>query len=121
MLELKTGYFAKVNKYREEGYMPIAISVSKPNWFNGNSLNIFAPEWSLVDKWKKGLITWDDYRKDYCNMLSRRNIAHTLRLLEPYKKVVLLCYEKPSDKCHRHELADYLKTKFGLDVKELEV
>jgi hypothetical protein len=35
-------------------------------------------------------------------------------------EICLLCYEKPSDFCHRHLVADWLNEN-GYDVKELEL
>jgi uncharacterized protein (DUF488 family) len=35
-------------------------------------------------------------------------------------KIILLCYEKPGDFCHRHLVADWL-TKNGLKTIELKI
>lgn len=36
------------------------------------------------------------------------------------KDVALCCYEKPSDFCHRHIVAKWLKEQTGIEVKEFE-
>ena len=36
-------------------------------------------------------------------------------------KIVLLCFEKPGDFCHRHLIADYLMDCTDYEVKEFEV
>lgn len=38
--------------------------------------------------------------------------------LVKYNDVYLLCYEKPSQFCHRHILASYLNKYFNLDIEE---
>ena len=118
---IKTGYFAQTRKYIAAGYTPIAITASMPVWFKGNSMPVFAPEWSLVERWKSGRITWDEYIEEYTSMLDRRGIKYALQTLETFDKVVFLCYEKPSDKCHRHLLAEYLNKHHNLNVMEFEI
>lgn len=121
MAEVKTGYFAQMKKYQAAGYMPIAIVASTPNWYKGNSMAVFAPEWSLVEDWKKNRITWETYEERYLGMLDKRGISYALKVLEQFEKVVLLCYEKPGDKCHRHLLAEYLNSKYNMNVLEFEI
>ena len=39
--------------------------------------------------------------------------------LQEVPRIALICYEKPSDFCHRHLVADWLN-KNGVECKELE-
>ena len=41
-----------------------------------------------------------------------------LKELVQYSDVYLLCYEKPSEFCHRHILAEYLNMYYDLDITE---
>lgn len=120
-INVKTGYFAQMKKYVAAGYMPIAITASVPVWYKGNSMQVFAPDWELVQDWKSGKITWDEYTERYNSMLDRRGISYALKILEQFENVVLICYEKPSDKCHRHLLAEYLNNKYNMNVLEFEI
>jgi hypothetical protein len=43
------------------------------------------------------------------------------RALEGFgDNVILLCYEKPGDFCHRHIVADWLESNFGMRVDEYD-
>ena len=35
------------------------------------------------------------------------------------KNIVLLCYEKPSDFCHRHIIAEEIYTQFDIEIEEI--
>lgn len=120
-VEVKTGYFAQINKYVKAGYVPIAITASNPNWYKGSSMPALAPEWELVSDWKNHRITWDEYKERYISMLERRGIGYALKMLDQFEKVILLCYEKTGDNCHRHLLAEYLNSKYNMNVLEFEI
>ena len=47
-----------------------------------------------------------------------QNYIDQLQELVKYNDVILLCYEKPNDFCHRHILASYLKKYYNLDIQE---
>ena len=46
------------------------------------------------------------------------NYVEELRKFNQYNDIVLLCYEKPTEFCHRHLLANYLNKFYNLDIKE---
>lgn len=121
MVDIKTGYFAQMKKYQANGYVPIAIVASVPVWYKGNSMAVFAPEWGLVDDWKQKRISWEEYKERYFSMLDKRGISYALKILDQFEKVVLMCYEKPSDECHRHLLAEYLNDKYNMNVLEFGI
>ena len=56
-----------------------------------------------------------EYKK-YLNSLSKKNWRYLLQTMERlHNNVILCCYEKTGDFCHRHILADWL----DLNIKEI--
>lgn len=55
--------------------------------------------------------------------LTQQQIIEELEQLTGVKedKIILLCFEKPGDFCHRHLVADYLMDCTDYEVKEFEV
>ena len=120
-----TGYYAKLNKYKEAGLEPVAISGKRPDFYEGLYYSDFAPRWEMFKRWKDGEITNEGYTKEYKAYLDTLDESEIEFDFQDYdagrKDVVLLCYEKPSDFCHRHVLADWLEEKFGWKVEEYQV
>lgn len=117
-MKIKTGYFAYTKKYEELGYRCISIARVTPKWFRGICLPELAPTFDLLDRYKRGLVSEVDYKEEYEFMLKRVNIDGVLKNFNKDDKIIFLCYEKSSSFCHRHILAEYLNTNYGLDVKE---
>lgn len=121
-MKIYTSYYAKIARVKEPAVL-IRISTSKPDWFPKLTIDMkdLYPGWDLVNDIKKGLITWEEYTQRYQEKLSRldkERILDELRTLaERYDPlpIVLLCYERPTDNCHRHLVADWL----DCDVEEL--
>ena len=121
----KTGYFAKMKKYESMELLPISIAQSMPKCLTGCiSYKYLAPDWELVQGFKNGTVTEDQFRNTYLDGLNRTIVEKSLqdmdRQVQKHGKsgVVLLCWEKPSNFCHRFVLSDYLKSEFGLDIEE---
>lgn len=120
-MEIRTGYFAYAKKYEEMGYQCISIARVKPRWFNGSTLYELAPTFDLLNRYKRGLVSEDNYKAEYYFMLKNVDIDSILKTFPEDTKIVFLCYEKSDSFCHRHLLADYLNTHWGTSISELEV
>ena len=121
-MEIKTGYFAKVKTYIDNGYLPISISRYSPKWFEGACITELAPSSDLLMRYKNGKTGISEYKTEYLDYLSRSGI-NLEELLKPYisddyKGIVLCCYEKPSDFCHRHLLADFYNRHYNMNIQE---
>lgn len=115
-----TGYFAKTNEYRKAGLVPVAISRMQPTFFDGPSYDKLKPSWNIITAFKHPeLVGPDDASEDayikkyYDSVLNRLDPKEVIKELEELagvdqSKIVLMCYEKPSDFCHRHLVADWL-------------
>lgn len=98
----------------------IAISVKPPDWYQGNALPIVAPTWELVLGVREGRIDEREYTSRYLQLLEVRNVDSLLLVETLPDTVYFLCYEKPTDFCHRHVFARWLSEKTGIEISEWE-
>lgn len=125
-----TGYFAKIKTYEKAGLIPIAICGGIPKWYKGLWYKKLAPKWSFFNEWKNGTEHKGDndyyiqhFNNEVLDKLSVLQVIEDLQKIANTKntdKIILLCYEKPGDFCHRHLVADWL-TKNGLKTIELKI
>ena len=115
-MEIKTGNFANVKKYREAGYTTISIALSA-RYYSGAILKKLAPEWSFKDDVKN---VYTSKFMNKINKLDADSILKELRLItNNAEKIVLLCHEKEGDFCHRRLVAKWIENKKGIKVDEL--
>lgn len=128
-----TSYFAKL-KSLPEHIIPISVCGKAPDWYKGLQYKKLAPKYDFFMKWKENHD--NDYYIECFNeqVLDKLNAEQTVK--ELYKlisnmalnpklfsdsslvpDIALICYEKPSDFCHRHLVADWLN-KNGVECKE---
>lgn len=114
-----TGYFGKLKEYEKRGLTPVCIAGYAPKDYTGARYRALAPhrvwwqEWhdkGLSEKWYQ-----DKYDETVLTQLNPHKVAADLQAFG--KDVVLLCYEKPSEFCHRHLIANWLN-KNGQNVME---
>lgn len=132
---LYTSYFANIKKF-PPNVTPIAICAIIPNWYKGLCYSILAPKYDSLIKYK------DDHNEaSYIECFNNSILKHLnplwiladLRTLlnqdgsddlipfweDPDRHVALICYEKPSDFCHRHLIAEWLRN-YGVECNEWE-
>lgn len=119
-----TSYFAKA-KSLEDKFIVVGITRYPPKWFNGKNFEYLAPTSNLLMKYKNGEISEEMFEVQYRTMLKNikpylESMVDRLKLYNTSldKHVVLCCYEKSDDFCHRHLLANELKEEYELDIKE---
>lgn len=122
-MKVYTSYYQKF-AHNPQGLIPVRVSTSIPQWFPYicEELPELYPGWELVNGIKGGTLTHEEYERRYKERLSgmvRQEII--LKLIQISKQnggrdVVLLCYERPEDFCHRHFIAEWL----NIGVKEVE-
>lgn len=116
-----TSYFAKL-KSLPDNIIPISICCKAPDWYRGLQYKKLAPKYDFFMKWK------ENYDNEYyirCfneQVLSKLDIDEVMTDLRNMinnscKDIALICYEKPTDFCHRHLVANWLK-QHGLDCEE---
>lgn len=108
-----TSYFAKLRKL-PENIIPISICGKAPDWYKGLQYKKLAPKYDFFMEWKKNHDN-DCYIKCFkeqvTDKLEVNNVIDELGFLVGYdqtKDICLICYEKPTDFCHRHLVAKWL-------------
>jgi hypothetical protein len=136
-----TSYYEKIPDLQlNKNDVCIAISRKVPEVFEGERIQELAPSKELLLSYKCGDIDSNEYTKIFQEQVIDKfhHIDEFLELIyrelpkqvkklgkEKYDfayteqiNVILICYEPTGEFCHRHLLADYLKTK-GIKCKEL--
>lgn len=117
-----TSYFAKLSKI-PSNITPIAICGKSPEWYKGIQYKKLAPKWSFFSVWKQ---THDNdyyiqhFNEEVLSPINADDIIHELYSLAGKNQdedIVLICYEKPGDFCHRHLVAEWL-TNHGYPTEE---
>ncbi len=119
-----TSYFAKLNRL-PPNVQPISICGKAPDWYKGIQYKKLAPKYGFFMEWKK---THDNeyyierFNTEVLSHLSPSKVVNELQRLLPVEvqeqatniwedpewHIALICYEKPSDFCHRHLVAKWL-------------
>lgn len=139
-MDLFTSYYANLKKIPMD-YAAIGISIVCPDWLKGDKSpsnfyfwddNLFAPSIDLLFEIKNGKIDQSIYTLRYYKELNERfhfkedkgkslllHIEDLKRRFFDYSAIVFLCYEKPTEFCHRHLLRDLLFY-YGVSISEME-
>jgi uncharacterized protein YeaO (DUF488 family) len=129
---MKTSYYAKFSRLSKEEksrYIPVLISTSLPKWFLDREeyymeYKLLAPSSNNVFKLKNNKMSQEDFTNAYTDKLKGLDLEQILEDLYDYEgitdtEIVLLCYEKSTDFCHRHILREYLNENFNTNITEL--
>lgn len=104
---LYTSYFAQLRNL-PANLVPVSICGKPPEWYLGLQYKKVAPKYGFFMEWKRN---HDDeyyikhFHKEVLSTLDPWEVYQELRQLAGSTDVVLLCYEKPQDFCHRHLVA----------------
>ena len=117
-MNIFTSYHAKAPQLIEMGLTPISISVQFPTYskIKYHQYNLLAPRYEMLK------MSLDDYDVEFKKILSRLNPVHIhsdLVKLSQGKDIVLLCFEKDRNECHRHMVGEWLEKKLQIIVKEI--
>ena len=111
-MEIKTGYFSKVKKYRADGFVTISIARSA-RYYAGEKYIALAPPYDMIHLPDAEYVP--KYRSQVLGGLDQADVINDLQKIG--EKVILLCHEKPSDFCHRQLVAEWLRES-GIDCEE---
>lgn len=122
-MNIYTSYFSKAVFLDESKYMVVAISRYVPMGFSGVRELRFAPSRKLLMDYKKGL-SQNLYTQRFLNELRNEDCVYSvfkdLARLSKGRDIVLCCYEKAGDFCHRRLIADFVLSHWNYDIKELD-
>lgn len=111
-----TSYFAKIRKL-PDNIIPVSICGKAPEGYKGLQYKKLAPKYEFFKKWK------ENHNNEYyircfneqvlANLNASEVVSELQRLVSEYNNdnvsICLVCYEKSTDFCHRHLVADWLR------------
>lgn len=118
-----TSYFAKIKELQKNNIIPISICGKPPDWYKGLQYKKLAPKYDFFMKWKEN---HDNnyyikcFNEQVLDKLNIRDVIYDLvGVLDINEDVdiALICYEKPSDFCHRHLVSDWFNRN-GIKCRE---
>ena len=117
-MNIFTSYHHKAEKLIEMGLTPISISAQFPPYskIKYHQYKVVAPRYEMLQ------MSLDDYDIEFQKILGGLNTVHVhsdLVKLSGGKDIVLLCFEKDPENCHRQKVAKWLEKKLQIKVKEI--
>lgn len=124
---MKTGYFAKLKEYVEAGYTPVSIARYAPPFYHGLEYKKLAPPPDILNDYKYGEHKGDTdvFLGRYMSEIAELDAKKVVKELEELTnvkedKIILLCFEKPRDFCHRHFAAAWLQNCAAIECLEYD-
>ena len=120
-MQIYTSNYAKIKQLKENNIVPISISAITPKYLKGQVnyyLSYLAPRYKMLK------MSEEKYIPEYKKLLSNLNPEQVIRDIKNYSKnqdCALLCYEVPSDFCHRHMVSEWLNKNTNYNIKEWEL
>ena len=118
-MKIYTSYYANLKNIPED-IIPISIAGKCPDFYEGLQYKKLAPKYWFFQQWKinnDNDFYIENFNKEVLNTLTPKKVIEDLISLSKGADVVLLCYEKPGDFCHRHLVANWLNDN-GIDCEE---
>ena len=111
-----TSYFAKIKELEKNNIIPISICAKTPDWYKGLQYKKLAPKYGFFMEWKKNHDNGYYIKHFQAEVLDHLDATDVImdfsRLLYCFNvgenDIALICYEKPSDFCHRHLVTEWL-------------
>ena len=120
-MKIWTSYFDNLNNLPKD-FVPVAICGGIPDWYTGLWTRRVAPKWKFFQEWKQNHdnnFYIEHFNKEVLDKLVPEIFVYKLEILTNHaENVVLICYEKPDEFCHRHLVADWITQGTGMEVKE---
>lgn len=120
-----TSYFAKLKELENHNVIPISICGKAPDWYKGLQYKKLAPKYGFFMEWRKNHDNdyyIEHFQAEVLDELDATEVVLDFSRLDygfnvGENDIALICYEKPSDFCHRHLVAECLN-KNGFECEE---
>lgn len=123
IMQIYTSYFA-VEKKIPADITRVSIAKWMPKGLRFIEYQKLAPTEKILKAYKEGILTQEKYEKAYkkevLSKVTVNEVMHFLKLVGNGNDIVLLCFEKSSDFCHRHILAEWFIEQ-GIQVDEYPI
>lgn len=109
-------YTANFKSYIGCPGMPYCVSQSMPKWVEMMRLRTLAPTWDMIYAYKGGALQWEKFKIKYFEILKQRhNTLENIIKIARTGNIILVCWEKPNQNCHRHLIVQYCIEQLGLE------
>lgn len=118
-MKIYTGYFDILEKLPQD-IIPISICGKAPDWYNGIQYKKLAPKLKFFLEWKENKdnnFYVKHFNEEVLSKLDKDKVLSELYNLSDGKDIILICYEKPDEFCHRHLVANWL----DYNIKEYKI
>lgn len=79
-----------------------------------------APTKDILDSYKKKIISWGQYEKQYKILMEKRGTYKRISdKYKDYQSICLLCSEPEPSHCHRRLLAEMIAAEFDISITHL--
>ena len=106
-----TTYFANLRKMPED-IIPVAVCRKCPSWWSDLIYETLAPSSSDFYRYKTtGNMSEfvEAYQRNTLYRLDQHAVLEELHTLTGSENIALVCYEKPTEFCHRHVLGLWME------------
>lgn len=117
-----TSYFGAIRKL-PHSIIPISICGKVPKSWNGLQYRKLSPKYNFFMEWKRmhdNEFYIQHFNDEVLSQLDPNKVVEDLYKLSGGKDVALICYEIPSDFCHRHLVAKWL-SEHGHSCHEISI
>jgi hypothetical protein len=112
-MSIKTSNFFSYNGRIDEA---VSIARSAPYGFLGDRFEALMPSWDLLNAYKRGVVNDAGYSVVFKAQLAKLDAHEVYAALDGK---TLLCWEHVPKFCHRHLVAQWLRSELGVRVVEL--
>lgn len=111
-MKIYTSYFARGKHLKQAGIVPVSISLKSPRWFKGEEVKELAPTYPILQLGRSGdTAGYTTKFRELLEAQDKQQILDDLKFISEQngnQDVAICCYEKVTDFCHRHIVADWL-------------
>lgn len=122
-MKIYTSYFGIANKF-PPNFTLVSIALKTPDWFKGKTYPHLAPSSSILSQYKQcqnQSVYVERYTNDILSKLDFDTVIRDLKKLSSENEnIVLLCYEKSNEPCHRHIVSKWMRDN-GIDCVEISL
>lgn len=104
-MRIFTGYYGNHRQYKKNGLFLVSISIGKFKYGEiDGDIDELKPTYVML----KNGYNEQDFQKNILSKTSPQTIVNKLKTIGNGKNVVLLCYEKNENDCHRNYVSRWL-------------
>lgn len=124
-MKISTSYISKINKIKELGMVPVSVTRFLPETLKVENIPELSPESIILFRYKRDHNV-SKFTESFKLQLSKLNKEKIINKLEDISQkndnadIVLVCYEKKGDFCHRHILAEWLGSDYNIEELSFE-